>query len=453
MAHLVEYTQIFFEMEDSTIHIDSFWYKALMKNHTSLLKCLNGDYDFRIRQYELFIKGNIINPTLDYPFINENKIVRYIKRYELLKLKISNEENNKIIKFLYLAKIQEYISELEIVKSIKQENREVFVKNCEKLYGKIKNNILLFTVEDILIRLNDRKNKKNDLIKLESALVNIKTFLEVKVRLEDRISTPSNELFQKISKIFIEKYSRVFDLIPIVEEEYNSSKIRKIFRNVISELHITGGKVRISNMAFTDVINFSPQNLLIEIPLSKTINYQRLRELIAHEIICHMQRAFYGGLSFLQLLSIGLPGYYESEEGLGVLFEQLIGEKFDTTVGESRYLAIALAQGFDGQAKDFREVFEIMLEYYQLFLNENESNEVCEKQAWTDCLRVFRGTDAKTRGQCFIKDLSYRNGNIHIWEWLKNNEFDLDFLISGKFDLTNQNDFNLVKKLSGNERI
>jgi hypothetical protein len=55
-------------------------------------------------------------------------------------------------------------------------------------------------------------------------------------------------------------------------------------------------------------------------------------------------------------------------------------------------------------------------------------------------VRIFRGTDGKHPGVVYTKDLAYFNGQQKAWSILKDvrNPSDLDFILSGKLDLTNE---------------
>jgi hypothetical protein len=86
--------------------------------------------------------------------------------------------------------------------------------------------------------------------------------------------------------------------------------------------------------------------------------------------------------------------------------------------GFDRYLAASLAIGMDGTKRDFRGVFALMTEFYQLqFVQSNQAPGVerAQNAAWEVCVRIFRGTTGQTPGCIYTKDIVYMEGNIGMW--------------------------------------
>ena len=66
-----------------------------------------------------------------------------------------------------------------------------------------------------------------------------------------------------------------------------------------------------------------------------------------------------------------------------------------------------------------------------------EAKRLADENAWTTCVRTFRGTDSKTPGTCFTKDIIYREGNIAVWETLERNAPEMHRWNIGKYDPSN----------------
>jgi hypothetical protein len=107
--------------------------------------------------------------------------------------------------------------------------------------------------------------------------------------------------------------------------------------------------------------------------------------------------------------------------------------------GLTGHFAISLATGMDGKKRDFREVFEILKDYF--FINSKKAPEEARKisanSAWNVCVRTFRGTTCNTPGACFTKDVVYREGNLGIWEILNSNPAEQRRFSVGKYDPSN----------------
>ncbi len=62
---------------------------------------------------------------------------------------------------------------------------------------------------------------------------------------------------------------------------------------------------------------------LLKIPEGRPpLDAKSLRGLVAHELGVHMLRAIRGSETNLLPMQVGFPGYYDVEEGLGVVMEQ-----------------------------------------------------------------------------------------------------------------------------------
>lgn len=158
----------------------------------------------------------------------------------------------------------------------------------------------------------------------------------------------------------------------------------------------------------------------------------------AHEIGVHAKRAVSGMQQPLRLLSIGLDGYLRGEEGLATYAQQQV-EGADGFYGEDRYLAISLALGLDGEPRDFRAVFSVMLAYYQLLQQDTHSPDTRSVQrTWQVCERIFRGTSGRTVGAVYTRDIAYFEGNIGIWDYIVKHPERYKYFFIGKFDPLNE---------------
>ena len=164
-----------------------------------------------------------------------------------------------------------------------------------------------------------------------------------------------------------------------------------------------------------------------------------VKGLVVHELGVHFLRSVMGGETDLQPLAIGLNGYYDSEEGLGVVMEQALKRAYAAS-GTWHYIAAGAAY-HDG--KDFRDVFEMRwrIELLEKLGNGAELDdeafdamvEKAQSTAYDRLMRVFRGTDELP----WFKDLAYYNGTVEMWKHLEaihGDDIKFLFLLLGKAD-------------------
>jgi hypothetical protein len=108
--------------------------------------------------------------------------------------------------------------------------------------------------------------------------------------------------------------------------------------------------------------------------------------------------------------------------------------------GFDRYMAASFATGLDGEKRDFRGVFSIMVDYYIMRyatgagVTNKKLKERAQQAAWEVCVRVFRGTTGQTPGCIYTKDIVYLEGNISIWNLLTEKPHVFPDLFVGKFN-------------------
>lgn len=188
------------------------------------------------------------------------------------------------------------------------------------------------------------------------------------------------------------------------------------------------------------------------IPESRSLVKDKVTGLIVHEVGTHVARRINGERSRLKLLSIGLDRYEPGDEGVATMREQALSQKVDDFSGLDGHLAIGLALGLDGQPRDFRQVNEILGKYYLIrnLLSGKTFTEAQEKannSAWSRSVRTFRGTDCKTPGVCFTKDIIYRQGNIGAWEIIKKKPDEMARFNIGKYDPSNSRHLWILEQL------
>lgn len=174
------------------------------------------------------------------------------------------------------------------------------------------------------------------------------------------------------------------------------------------------------------------------IPESRSIPAWKAPAIMAHERL-HHERWRRGQLSRYFLLFTGTASNVWLEEGVTTVTEQGILGSAAQHPREDYYLAISLAQGLLGDVpRDFRDVCEIMVRYYRFADSElsvyDRSTETPEERAWIQANRTFRGTDCKTPGTFYGKDVGYTASNWRMWTGIAADPAIIPLFPAGKFN-------------------
>jgi len=241
------------------------------------------------------------------------------------------------------------------------------------------------------------------------------------------------------------------------DEVMDAEALRQFFCDYIDSLGMSGWTVEIETEGKRRNMAVSPSKKTVWIPCDEVLRERRIPELhryaegkAKHEIGTHAYRGFRGSRSPLQLLSLGLPGYVKTEEGVGAFWEisQETRSRFHYP-GNLYYLRLAFADGTltgkpHGFADTFRFLFNLLCMDDSLFENQPTVEQV-KARAWNGTWRVFRGTTGQSPGCCWLKDQVYLRGST--WA-LHNPEFMRDEnLYVGKYDPENPQHCDILRKL------
>jgi uncharacterized protein (TIGR02421 family) len=151
------------------------------------------------------------------------------------------------------------------------------------------------------------------------------------------------------------------------------------------------------------------------IPETAAFRADRVEPLLHHEIGTHVVTFLNGARQPLTLLTIGLPGYDETQEGLAVLAEYLTGGLDPRRLRVLAARVIAVEKMLDGQG--FLEIFECLRSDYS----------IPTRTAWSIATRVVVGGGS-------AKDAIYLRGIARILDALADGS-TLDTLLVGKLAL------------------
>jgi hypothetical protein len=260
-----------------------------------------------------------------------------------------------------------------------------------------------------------------------------------------------HDRFLLLAGFIKERFADLLELVPDKhkDEKFSAEEVAEIFKRAHA-LRNTRWNVRLQPGKSSIDTRQNEQTTYVGTDRERTA--KNTRGILVHENGVHVQRRINGDRTRDPLLAgTGLPWYLASEEGISTIFQQAIeGKPVDS--GEQYYLAIGLTRGLDGRPRDFGEVYELELCRRQMadYLKKGQTEtgpdmEKQRSQAYATVLRVRRGAPAELQGVAYTRDIAYYLGNQMMWEILLNmvespenqrNEM-FDSLMAAKHDPTN----------------
>ncbi len=243
------------------------------------------------------------------------------------------------------------------------------------------------------------------------------------IMLEER-GTPkfldiSRNIFENVgSTVKKAALSLLTDQWPNEQEEYQAVNAVDFARAAGAELELY--RQHFPTLALKVKIKDNVNGLIVsgpELSIGKdlTISSARMNALIQHEVGTHMLTYCNGRSQPLGLMYTGFAGYEQTQEGMAVLSEYLVG---GLDINRLKLLAArVLAVETLIQGADFIETFNVLVRDYGFQ----------SKTAFTISMRVHRGGG-------YTKDAIYLKGLMDILEFIKN-DGELAHLYGGKFAL------------------
>ncbi|MFA5926110.1 MAG: tyrosine/phenylalanine carboxypeptidase domain-containing protein [Parcubacteria group bacterium] len=415
--------------------LDDLWYKRFKSvGAFQDFEYLTGKKEIREEQKKGFFAGEIENPTLDYPELDNFDYDQKEQRLLLLKKEILSQEKDIIAREAYHLRINEQLAVLRMLKAARAGDDRRFCRYSRFIYGSPEEEIYQHTIYQVKEVIEQRVSDADP--DISAAAVRLKTeLLEALIKNENTIDPKAFNLPEM--KTFED------------EKTYSAEEMRAAFEKYLNKHQIKGWRVLIEKEGKIKKFNVSQQKRTINIPSTRKEEHSFLLALLEHEIGTHIIQREKGERSKLKLLGMGLDRSLKGEEGIATYREQKIRGTRGFR-GLDYHLAISLALGLDGEKRDFRKVFEIMRDYH--FVKSKKSKdaaiEAAKNEAWDDCVRIFRGTTCKTPGACLTRDIVYREGNIGIWRLIKEDPATELLFSIGKYDPTNPRHVFFLKQLA-----
>lgn len=413
----------------------------------------NGDRLYREKQKKLFIEGKIRNPKLDYPKLNPELFKAKSEQLKNLKKRIQKEEPNPTVKQAYFWKIEEKAAQLRLLAAASICNMEEFMLHSEFIYKNPSKELFACSIQSILEKThkglissnpNLQYASKNLRDTISHSLPNIKSKNLFKYR-----TLPIEERSVSMDNIIQKDLQKLIDF-PKTKKLYNAQDIEEAFQFALKQMQAYDWEVEIDENSHT-AISVNQEFKRVTIPVTRRLTYKKLQGLILHEIGTHVARRIHGEKSPLMLLGLGLSRFERGDEGVATVREQGILHR-SSFPRQGRHLAIGLAIGLDEKPRDFRDVYDIIEKYlifHSVSMGKNYDDAKIRAQinAWTICVRTFRGTDCSTPGACYTKDIIYQEGNLAVWDLLQHNSREATRFNIGKYDPANPRHIWILNKL------
>ncbi len=409
---------------------------------------LDGDKKYRSEQKNQFLSGEINNPTLDYPSLDIDRINQIESSLLAMKREIITGEQNEIVKQTYRWRLNEKIAEARMLKAAVSGDSDRFTRYSEFIYGKPSPDVFNYTVNTI--RMSAERNLSSDNVDVQIAATELLESLPI-VEVPRFTNLPDAETVDFARNQTITELGDLINM-PADVKKLDATQIKDVFDYAINKVGADDWSVVIDEKSSKTAISVSQETAEVKIPAERSATRSKVEGLILHEIGTHVARRVNGEHSKLKLLGLGLDRYEAGDEGVATMREQALAGKVDDFRGVEKLLGIGLALGTDGQPRDFREVYNI-LEKYLMFNNLVsgkeliDAHEKSQTSAWNNTVRIFRGTNCKTPGACFTKDIVYRNGSIGVWDVIKNNPSEMSRFNVGKYDPSNHRHIFILEQL------
>jgi hypothetical protein len=218
------------------------------------------------------------------------------------------------------------------------------------------------------------------------------------------ITTPDNETFQTYRQ-YMRRYVGPLSTKGLTMGELLTQHL------VLTGLEQKGWTVRYTANTMSARTNHQTKTIWIgENYVPRMIRAKK--RIVLHEVYGHALR--------------GHQVNHVESEGFALVLEQLTGTSFKYRRAY-RYLAVALGWGVLGRPMTFREVFEIL--WRIMTIASAYTRQQAREHAFDEVTRAFRGGRPDIAGAVFLKDTSYFDGNIAIWDVLINNKLSYNEFI------------------------
>ena len=425
-------------MENSGNVLDLDWALKLAELRFGTTGILNQKPVNLTAQKADFLAGRREELDFDFGHIRRPKFAILKEKYQLFLNEVTYDTSHpELVRSLYVERIQEKISEIDLIILISSSPQEVpdedfivrFKHYNQVLYGVAREDYFRDVLHELTLRL--RVVAKKHPFLGESIAEFLKTYC-------------ASAECALLPRVHFNRPQFDDSQVPLKD----AVSIKNAFDRVLAKEGLSGdwqvviddtGKRKTVSVGYSTKRIYIPNNdHYLREGKRNALGAKALQKLIVHEIHTHVRRQVNGAKTNLQLLSLGLAECRLAEEGIATYREQELLAENDFFSGYLSYFSIGIALGLDrgNIPRNFKEVFQVLQQLFMLFYGKKEA--VANRLAWDRCVRIYRGARGHLTGVVLHKDLLYRAGNIHIHGLKSQNPAIEKWFSAGRFDPGNK---------------
>ncbi len=408
----------------------------------TVLPSFEGDPVHRQDLKGKFLAGEIDNPEFDYPNVGLEQLATREKLWLQLKQEIKSHESVDAVRLAYRWAINEKIAEIRMLQATARGDMRRFDRWARFVNGEPSPEIFHYIVG--LAHQEREKLQENPDPAVQALMEEVDQLLPAPAKKLEFSSLPTEAEISRLKEFTEKKMGPLIALAGGGEGTLNRDQIQAACDQALAVIKADGWKTVLEQGSRITVM-VNPEEKTISLPTAVNLTQEAkdMAKFLIHEIGIHVGRKFNGKRSKLSLLGVGMDRFIVGEEGVTYDMEASLDQKVDPFDVDMKYiLAIGLAQGIDGHKRDFRGVFDILKKQWTLREVASgkalpEAEKSATETAYNTCVRIFRGTDCKTPGVCYPKDMVYREGTLGVWQVIRENPQEMHRFTVGKYDPTN----------------
>lgn len=370
-------------------------------------------------------------PRLRYPAIPVAELLERLQLLSQLAQDIELQESNVLVKKLYLDAIAEQQEWLHLAHATAQGDSEAFWQASRNLYAETTSDEMRLALSHLGALIARGRNLERTAVVSQT----LACYLQEWQLSSYTTHVPLRQLSDQQSSLSTTHAD---------QRKVSPQAVKRFFEEVFRLYHIPGWRVIFDRAANNLRIEQNVRALILSDVSEMSV--ARVRELLSHEIECHVLRSVRGELSPLGLLGLGTRGSLFMEEALALHFDNQVAQKIHGTIVDDSTpstwigtFAIGLACGVLATPRTFAETlpfFEHLYYLVRLLGDKNEqpekAREAAHRLAINRGLRTYRGVpDLETKGICFTKDVVYLRGYRKLAEKLQQDASIIDRLLVG----------------------
>jgi hypothetical protein len=421
--------------------LDKVWFSRLQPYVEELFTSLGASHE-AINEYRQKFENAAFNPDLRPTHINVASYDARNNELQALKSELLTTETNQAVRLAYSLKIDELITQNNILIASANNDSDSFGRLNRDLYGAP--NAAIFAAACDWIRHEASQSFGSNVPLIRSAAEQVLTRIpDLGGNYNDIV--PNAHVFKQVRDSHFASGGYIDQLFGglTIPDHVTPAIGDDITRAVIKAIGSTYELIDSTDEMWGVVHSRHA--------VARPVQYNRTRPqfmgIVAHEIGSHLLERENGLRQPLQLLSAGLDKYEASNEGRAFLREQIMYHSPAETLAEPSwehiillYVAAALGAGIHRQPYDFMSLYETFYPVSLLFqASRQPDNPVfAERRArdvtWHHCVRVAKGTDGN--GGAYLKAMVYLDGNLTAWQLAATDPNIILFGDSGKFDIS-----------------